>query len=553
MGASIQLYNRYDRMVQQVFSTAEGRFAFDSLLPDLYSVRVSLSSFMPATRRNIAIQPGTTSILTINLASVLSSIELVYAAPNPGTLMTDDWKWVLRTSPATRPVMRYTDGETEESPAARHSSAPVLSDLRGMVRVSAGDPGEYAGGSNPPDMGTAFAIAASVFGASQLLVSGNVGYTSHSGIPASGFRMTLSRDQALGSRPEITISMRQLYLPARGIPGQQDMPTLRTMALSMADQAEILENLRLDYGVQMETVSFNDRINSFSPFARLTWSTEGWGAVAFGYSRGSGPVEPVTHQAGDTSLANETELHQDLAALSRLPRLSMADGRARIQSTESFELGYQKKSGSRTYAAALYRDNVNNGTVTMAGPADLYPNSDILPDLASRSAVFNIGHYRTSGFMASVRQLLGERSEVAVAYGRGGALSAHNRQLETTDPDELRSRVRPEERSWASMRASTVIPVTGTQITSSYGWGANDAVVLTRRYTTNKAYPDRGWNVQVRQPIPNVPGIPGRIEATAELRNALAEGYLGLATADGRRVLLTNSPRALRGGLNFIF
>jgi hypothetical protein len=50
-----------------------------------------------------------------------------------------------------------------------------------------------------------------------------------------------------------------------------------------------------------------------------------------------------------------------------------------------------------------------------------------------------------------------------------------------------------------------------------------------------------------------MPGIPGRLEATAEMRNMLAQGYLPITTAGGRRMLLTHTPRAVRGGLSFIF
>ena len=56
----------------------------------------------------------------------------------------------------------------------------------------------------------------------------------------------------------------------------------------------------------------------------------------------------------------------------------------------------------------------------------------------------------------------------------------------------------------------------------------------------------------VRQPLPQFPGLPGRIEAVADLRNLLAQGYLPV-TAGGRTGLLVNSPRAVRGGFNFIF
>ncbi len=46
--------------------------------------------------------------------------------------------------------------------------------------------------------------------------------------------------------------------------------------------------------------------------------------------------------------------------------------------------------------------------------------------------------------------------------------------------------------------------------------------------------------------------MPGRLEATAELQNGLAQGYMPV-TQGGQQVTLVQSPRALRGGLSFIF
>jgi hypothetical protein len=43
------------------------------------------------------------------------------------------------------------------------------------------------------------------------------------------------------------------------------------------------------------------------------------------------------------------------------------------------------------------------------------------------------------------------------------------------------------------------------------------------------------------------------MEATADLRNLLAQGYLPLSLADGRSIVLVQNPRSFRGGLSFIF
>jgi hypothetical protein len=66
-------------------------------------------------------------------------------------------------------------------------------------------------------------------------------------------------------------------------------------------------------------------------------------------------------------------------------------------------------------------------------------------------------------------------------------------------------------------------------------------------------YPEAGLNVRIKQPIPQFCGLPGRLEATAEFRNMLAQGYLPITAADNRRLILTNSPRAVRGGVSFTF
>jgi hypothetical protein len=43
------------------------------------------------------------------------------------------------------------------------------------------------------------------------------------------------------------------------------------------------------------------------------------------------------------------------------------------------------------------------------------------------------------------------------------------------------------------------------------------------------------------------------MEASAELRNLLAQGYLPLTTPGGNQVLLMNTPRSVRGALAFVF
>src|SRR5947209_2818115 len=70
MGATVLLYNRQERLYQRALTNERGTFTFASLLPDLYSVRVSLSSFVPAIRGNISVEPGMRSVLNVSLATL---------------------------------------------------------------------------------------------------------------------------------------------------------------------------------------------------------------------------------------------------------------------------------------------------------------------------------------------------------------------------------------------------------------------------------------------------------------------------------------------------
>jgi hypothetical protein len=550
MGASVFLFNRSERLIQQAMTNERGIFGFDALASDLYSVRVSLASFVPAVKQKIAVQPGMQSLLYVDLASVLSSIELVYAAPGQGALMSDDWKWTLKASSSTRPVLRMLPDSSASDPNHRdRASGGVFSDTRGLLNVSAGDPGSLGSTSSQSDLGTAFALATSMFGRNQLKVSGNVGYSAGSATPTAGFRTSFSRD---GLGPEIAVTVQQIYLPARQPDGT---PALRTMSVSLHDSSMLADNLRLEYGVSLDSVSFLDHLNYLSKYARLSYDVGNRGRFQLAYSSGAPPVQLMAEPTPDSGSdrGDTAALAQDLAALSLLPRVSLLDGRATVQRTQDLEFGYEKKFRTTTINFTGYRENVTNAAMTILAPDDVFAIGDVLPDISFRSSILDAGSFQRSGFATSLGQGLGDKVQVGASFGSTGGLSAGQQQLSAGTAAELRSNLQTTQRFWASARASTKLPVTGTQVTGSYQWmNYRNTIVPDHFYLTQDLYSGAGLNVLVRQPIPSLFGFPGRLEATAEVRNGLGQGYLPLIEG-GQRVTLVQSPRALRGGLSFIF
>ena len=545
MGAAVSLYNRYDELVRKGLTNEQGRFVFDSLVPGLYSIRVLLASFVPAERRNIAVLPNTENRLEISLASVLSTIELAPPAA-PGTLMTDDWKWVLRSSQSTKPVLRFLPDGTSSS---SHPLTAAFSNTTGIVKLSAGDGEGFTSGVQQ-DLGTAFALATSLAGSGRVQFSGNLGYRTNAGLPAAGFRTSYSRPSADGPSPEVVVTMHQLSVAPRGgsgiAVGTDGAPALRTMSVAFLDGLDLADHLRLDYGFDSQSVSYLDRLNYVSPFLRATYDAGPQGRLRLAYSSGAHPTELLARDAGSSG-----NLDQDLAALALIPRVSLSEGHVAVERTQNFEIGYERVEGSRTYSLGAYQENVSNAAFMLSSAPDFLPPGDLLPDLGSNSTIFNLGSYHRTGYTAAVKQSLGEHVQVSVAAGRAGVLLDGGAQS-FADSTELRAGVREGQRPWVTARVSGTVPHTGTRLSGDYGWTDFNALMPAHFSLTQTPTQDIGWNMYVRQPLPAWPNVRWRVEATAELRNMLAQGYLPLG-APSCHTVLTNSPREVRGGLNFIF
>jgi hypothetical protein len=541
MGATVYLYNRYDQLVRHALTNEQGRFGFDALVPDIYSLRVILASFAPAERRNISVLPNSENRLEISLASVLSTVTLAPPGQVKGTLMTDDWKWVLRSSQSTRPVLRLLPDTVSVS----RTVASTFSDTTGIVKLSAGDGQSFIQGAGE-DLGTAFVLATSLAGSARVQLAGNVGYAGNNfATPGAGFRTSYSRTSTEGSSPEVVLTLHQFYMAPRvasGVAvGGEGAPPLRTMSLAVVDSIEVAENVRLDYGFNYDSVSYLDRLNYVSPFLRATFGAGPHGRVRMAYSAGAPPAELLARDE-----AKEGELDQDLTALALVPRVSLANDHVAVQRTQNVEIAYERVEGTRTWTAGVYHESVSNAAFMLSSPGGFAPAGNLMPDLNSNSGILNVGSFERTGFDAALRQMLGDYLELAAAVGSTGALAQGSLSSLSQAPG-LRDGIEQKQVAWVTIRATATTPVTGTRFAADYGWTDPGALVPTHVFDTQKVNQDVGVNFYIRQPLPSI--LPWRMELTAELRNLLAQGYLPM----GPHSVLTASPRAVRGGLNFIF
>jgi hypothetical protein len=216
------------------------------------------------------------------------------------------------------------------------------------------------------------------------------------------------------------------------------------------------------------------------------------------------------------------------------------------------EIGYKLVRGTRKYAVAAYSEATADAAYSLSTNGHFLPSSDLLPDLDSRNYLFDTGNYQSNGYSAAVTQSMGDHVDFTLAAGRGGALVADSASAPFGSAADVRALIHQKQRTWATARASMTMPGSGTHIVTSYGWMGPRALMPVHMSLTGDTNQDEGWNIVIRQPLPRLGCIHGRLEATGELRNALAQGYLPL-DADGQHAVLTNSPRVLRGGLSFLF
>ncbi len=533
MGAAIALISGDGRILQHAYTNEKGAFLLERVKPGLYSLRVTLTSFLPFLKQEIRIQPGVRFFLSVNLASLLETVDILRGRRSrPDS--DEDWAWVLRSSGVFRPVLRYL-------PEQNGDRLPTLRDLenRTLLQFSGGMGRSSIAGSEA-DFNASFTVANNPFQNTSVLLSGNLGFERHT--PAAAFRGALRRELASGSTPEVSLTLRQIFLPGASS-GHGSAENLQSMTLAASNQLQFADSLRLEYGFLYDSVRFLNRLNTFSPYGRVIYQSSESSSIQVYYTEAT----PRVHRPG------ADPLRQVASQLAVFPRLSVRNGSPTVQRSRHIEASFQRKLGARTAAeVGAYRDEISDLTLNAIVNGEPFW-ADLFPDVFTQQYSFNSGNYHTSGVRASVRQTFSERLQSTFAYSYVGVLAPERMFLHTQDPEELRSILRMQRRHALAVKLKADVPATRTRVLAGYKWVLGPSVTPGDFYDESLGYAEPHLNILVRQPLPSLVVLPGRVEALADFRNLLAQGYVPIITADGKRLLLVQNYRSFRGGFSFIF
>src|ERR1700678_1848610 len=126
LGAVVQLIAADSVVVAQVYTNLHGGFAFEHILPGIYQVKATGTSFLPTLRENLRIRANSKTVVNLTLNTLFEAIQWLPAAPRSPDEPSDDWKWTLRSS-SNRPLLRFfEDGPLVVVTGENSQSAPQL-------------------------------------------------------------------------------------------------------------------------------------------------------------------------------------------------------------------------------------------------------------------------------------------------------------------------------------------------------------------------------------------------------------------------------------------
>jgi hypothetical protein len=527
MGASVWLMSEDvgGRIVAQILSNQYGAFSTEHLKPGAYAVRVSVAGFLPATATHVEVMSNLTTLLRVQVETIFSSLDTLRRksdAPSD----PDDWKWVLRSSTATRTILQWDDSASSQS--ASNTPGPELPNAphsRGLVQVTNGSL-RHGSASNLPDApATAVSYDQKLGNLGHVLVAGQMSYEKG----ASGSFASVWLPSGIGvAGPETIFVWHQSRFGAEGMEFQG-------MRIDHTEHLELGDRVVLRAGAEYLRAGIVSSVSSLRPHARMTADlAPGWSATLIVASN------PPSEQWGRTGA-----LESAIDELDSLPPVLFRNGTPVLEGGWHQELAIKRKIGKQAgLEVAAFHDSARNQAVYGTGSA---ANPEFVQDSFSPAFLYDGGNSKSWGTRAAYRQKLTNDLEVAAIYAWAGAISPDG--VLNASSGDLRDSFTTNNHQSIAARISGKIPRAGTRFSASYKWVSGTTLSRMDQFGEAAYQMDPNLHLSIRQPLP---GLSGRWEALADFSNLLAQGYVALNGQDSR-LLLAPILRSFRGGVSFQF
>jgi len=531
LGANVELIAETGAAASRGFLTnTQGIFRGEKLSPGLYTLRVTLAGFLPTLEKHIRITSNLTTVVRVELESMFASLDQLRRTPSNAPVEADNWKWVLRTASAVRPVLEWMDDDAAiASRVGVEYSVPRGPRFRLEFTDGARRPTSASSVASSPS--TAVAYEQSLGGTSKMILAGQMSYDQDA--RGGGIATVWLPTGTLGAGPHTALVLREAKLGPEG-------RIFRGVRIDQGGALALGNRVALRYGGEYVLVGLGAAASSIRPRAEINIRiTDDWSTALIFASMPSGPapLEASDAQPGGALAAALNELDA-------FPALLWRGGRPVLQNGKHEELAAERKIGTRgkLQIAGFHDDNRH---VAVFGRGDGLPAADYFQDYLSDGFAYDGGSSSSWGTRVALREKLDGDVELTAVYSFGGALAP----LEGTD-GSLRDTLRTAQRHSFAASVSAKVPRVGTKVNAGYKWVNGVTVSRVDAYGESLFQFDPYLHVSLRQPLPRF--ALGRWEAIADCDNLLAQGSVSAASRDGHVVLLP-AFRTFRGGLSVQF
>ncbi len=511
-----------DHTVTQLLTDQRGAFSAPRLRSGWYSVRVSLAGFLPTLEQHVEVTPNLTTLLRIELGTVFDSLNSLRRQP-PQPTAPDDWSWVLRTATSQRPILQWTDINSQDP---GNSAEAKLVRPRVLVEMTGGSlhPASPSSLVNAP--GTEVSYDQSLGAMGHLVMAGQMSYDGS----ATGGLASIwipSGDPNVG--PVTTLVVREADLGTSGL-------VFRGVRLDHSEQLRFGDRIRLSVGAEYIMEGFHTQVRSLRPRGELDAQfSPNWEATFL-----------VATDSPDNNPFRAGALGAALDALDSMPAVLFRSGQPVLENDWHQEMRITRKlDGRGSVEAAIFHDAIQHQAVFGIGAA---PDAGVFQDPFSDAFVFDGGSSSSWGARVGYQEKINDHLELTAVYAYGGTLAPTD---DVGADATLRGSLVERYRHSLAARVSSKVPRINTEVAASYKWVAGSALTPVDCYGEAAYELDPNFSLSVRQPIPTFL-LNGHWVAMADFGNLLAQGYLPINGPDG---MITLAPvvRSFRGGLSFQF
>ena len=482
-----------------VFSDRGGLFSIANLAAGQYTIKVTKPRFLPAIAAGVQLAAGTNAALTINLQTAM---EIVRRGVRRGSL--EEMKWVLRSSPSTRPILRMAE-EEQETDESRVETVIGGMETSGYFQLYSAAVETPAGVSE--SVGSQFAVSLPMGGGSEVRLTGQ--YTESPDQPR-GFGASYEFSSGDRKRSSLAINVRQGAMLGAAAAGSQS----REVKVEYEEQMQWSDHLVFNYGADIGRAEGVTTKNYIRPEFGVSWVPQARTTIRTFFSQRApnGSDDPIRgREYFDRSVYIPPEAEQY--------------SHNEIGASHVFSEFLQ-------VSAAAFRDRL--GTQAFLVDAE---------DGRRAIVFFDGSEALTTGMRLHMDRTF-RNFEAGLGYTFASAVGF---DPDIISPDNLRAQAERQNFHVVTARVKTDIDFTQTAVTAVYRWASGHSMVAVDPYQPFTEYNDPTLSITIAQDLPTLKIFPAKFQAVLDARNLFEPSF------GSRRTVQALYPRLLKGGIHIRF